>query len=222
MLETATEIVLLVANIDLNSNIERCLQETGHGQWDSLEELSTKIKTTIATTCRMLKTNDATRIPTKGTAINRDGSRGSGLSAKDDVRSLYSADGGPTTHSVTPYHNRNKTTPPYQHQKLVNLITLLVHKRDVIQELLGLLSKGVQKVSHSFQWSSQVKFEYSKEDGLLRVKFLDAGFSYGMEYQGACPRLVLTPTTDKCFVSLAQAVKNHMVGMCVGPTVSFK
>ena len=228
MLENAAEIVLLVTHVDLNSNIERCLKETDQEQWNSLKELSKKIKATIAATSRMLKTSDVTSIPAKSTVINKSslGARGRGSrpSTRGEIRSLYSADGSqrPVTQGGTPSHNGNsdKASLAYQYQKLVNLITVLVHKRDVIHKLLSLLSKGFTGLTQSFEWSSQVKYEYSKEDDSLSVKILDACFSYGMEYQGACPRLVLTPTTDKCFVSLAQAVKCHMVGMCVGSSVS--
>jgi hypothetical protein len=226
MLETAAEIVLLVTHIDLNSNIERCLNESGQEKWNTLKELLKKIKTTITATSRMLKSSDVTSIPAKSTVMNRNSlsarARSSRPSTRGEVQSLYSADGSqrPVTKGETPSSDSNATSLPYQYQKLVNLIVLLVHKRDFIQKLLGLLSNGAKALTKSFEWSSQVKYNYSKEDGSLSVNVLDASISYGMEYQGACPRLVLTPTTDKCFVSLAQAVKCHMVGMCVGPSVS--
>lgn len=228
MLETAAEIVLLVTNIDLSSNIERCLEKSSQEQWNSLKELSNQIKATIAATSRMLKTNDITSIPAKRIAINRSSLRSRGRSSRPSTRgenqSLYSADDSqrPITQGVTPSlnSNENNASLPYQYEKLVNLIALLVHKRDIIQKLLSLLSKGSKELTQSFEWLSQVKYEYSSEDAPLSVKILDARFSYGMEYQGACSRIVLTPMTDKCFVSLAQAVKCHMVGMCVGPSVS--
>lgn len=227
MLKNAAEIVLLVTHIDLNTSIERCLKEPGQDQWNSLKALLKKIKTAITATSRMLKTSDVTSVPAKNALANRGrlSARGGGSrpSTKDETRTLCSADGSqrPTTQGVTPSHNGNNTTSlPYQYQKLVNLITLLVHKRDIIHKLLNLISNGSKGLTRSFEWSSQVKYDYSKEDGSLAVKILDANFPYGMEYQGACPRLVLTPMTDKCFVGLAQAVKCHMVGMCVGPSVS--
>ena len=228
MLESTAEIVLLVTHIDLNSNIERCLNETSQEQWNSLKELSNKIKTTIAATSRMLRSSDITSIPAKRTVINRSSLRSRGRSSRPstrgEIRSLYSTDDSqrPITQGVTPSLNssENNASLPYQYEKLVNLITLLVHKRDIIHKLLSLLSKGSKGLTQSFEWSSQVKYEYSNEDASLSVKILDARFTYGMEYQGACSRIVLTPMTDKCFVSLAQAVKCRMVGMCVGPSVS--
>ena len=223
MLENAAEIVLLVTHIDLNTSIERCLKEAGQDQWNSLNTLFKKIRGAITATSRLLKTSDITSAAGKSNMVNGGSfsarGRGSRPSTRAENRSLYSSD---DAQEATPAQNEkgNAAGRPYQFQKLVNLITLLVHKRDVIHKLLDLMSKGSTSLTQSFEWSSQVKYEYSKEDGSLAVKILDASFSYGMEYQGACPRLILTPMTDKCFISLAQAVKCHMVGMCVGPSVS--
>ena len=141
MLENAAEIVLLVTNIDLNSSIERCLKETGREQWNSLKELSKKIKATITTTSRLLKTGDVTSIDRNSLGTR---GRGSRPSTKSDIRSLHSTDGSqrPLTQETTPSHNSNAQYYPYQYQKLVNLITLLFHKRDIIRQLLGLLSAG--------------------------------------------------------------------------------
>ena len=230
MLETAAEIVLLVTHIDLSSNIERSLKEHGQEKWNSLKELLNKVKATIKATSRMLKSSDVTSIPAKMNVISRNSlsarARGSRPSTRGEIQSLYSADSSqrPIAKGETPSHNSdsNTTSLPYQYQKFVNLIILLMHKRDFIHKLLGLLSSGSRAHTQSFEWSSQVKYNYSKEDGSLSVKILDASISYGMEYQGACSRLVLTPMTDKCFVSLAQAVKCHMVGTCVGPSVSLQ
>jgi len=48
---------------------------------------------------------------------------------------------------------------------------------------------------------------------------LDATFDYGYEYIGSSPREVITPLTERVFVSLTQAINSHMGSMCVGPMV---
>ena len=51
---------------------------------------------------------------------------------------------------------------------------------------------------------------------------LDVEFEYGFEYLGSSAREVITPQTERTFVSLIQAVNNYMGSMCVGPIVSMQ
>lgn len=238
MLENTAEIVLLVTHIDINTNIKNCLGETGENLKNSLKILLGKITVAIASCSRILK-QIGTEVPvvSENECLVKESVKKSGLStrgtsssqaSRDETQSLNSiarsakqrtfVDGG-TSLDKDGNIGTVDYSPCYA-QKLVNLIALLIHKKDFVRGLLDKVRKGDSLLSKSFEWSSQVKYEYSKEDCSISVKILDATLPYGMEYQGACPRLVLTPLTDKCFVSLAQAVKCHMVGMCVGPSVS--
>ena len=49
---------------------------------------------------------------------------------------------------------------------------------------------------------------------------LDAKFEYGFEYMGSSPREVITPFTERCLLSLTQAIKANMASLCIGPPVS--
>ncbi|XP_006816781.1 dynein beta chain, ciliary-like, partial [Saccoglossus kowalevskii] len=49
---------------------------------------------------------------------------------------------------------------------------------------------------------------------------MDNDFAYGYEYIGSANRIVMTPMTERVFVSLTQAVKSNMGGLCVGPNWS--
>jgi dynein heavy chain 1 len=106
---------------------------------------------------------------------------------------------------------------PIQRSKCEHLITELVHERDVLR----LLIEANVRSNTDFSWLYQMRFylDTSRTDPLkqLDVKMANATFSYGYEYLGVPDRLVQTPLTDRCYLTLTQALHWRLGGSPFGP-----
>ena len=51
---------------------------------------------------------------------------------------------------------------------------------------------------------------------------LEERYSYGCEFYGAQPLIGLTPLTDKCYLSMSQAMSTCMGSMVAGDTATGK
>ncbi|GIQ89083.1 dynein heavy chain 1, axonemal, partial [Kipferlia bialata] len=88
------------------------------------------------------------------------------------------------------------------------LLTLDVHGRDVVQRLID------AGVSHpgDFEWMSQLRYVFqpatAQEKSEVIVKQVQTVWTYGNEYLGNTSRLVITPLTDRIYMTLTGAI--HM------------
>ncbi len=102
-------------------------------------------------------------------------------------------------------------------RKLEHLIIEHVHQRDVLRSLIN------QKVtsSKSFEWLAQMRFYFdSKVTTLLKqltIHMANAKFHYGFEYLGVQDKLVQTPLTDRCYLTMTQALEARLGGSPFGP-----
>ena len=93
------------------------------------------------------------------------------------------------------------------------LITLDVHGRDVADMMVA---DGTTKDS-DFIWQMQLRFYWDEDEDSSLVRQTNARFWYGNEYLGAQPRLVVTPMTDRCYMTLTGALHLKLGGAPAGP-----
>ena len=107
--------------------------------------------------------------------------------------------------------------PALRRKKLEHLITEFVHKRDVTRRLI----KSNVTTPKSFEWLSQMRFYFDpKQTDVLQqltIHMANAKFFYGFEYLGVQEKLVQTPLTDRCYLTMTQALEGRLGGSPFGP-----
>ncbi|CAH8511548.1 unnamed protein product [Schistosoma rodhaini] len=100
-----------------------------------------------------------------------------------------------------------------QRLKINALAVIEVHQRDIIDKLYKIGCNDV----NAFDWLSQLRFYWEKEADDCFVRQTNTSFRYGYEYLGNSGRLVITPLTDRCYITLTTALHLHRGGSPKGP-----
>lgn len=94
--------------------------------------------------------------------------------------------------------------------KLKALILDIIHNIDVVSQLMK------DNVTSTKEWIWQKQLRYYP-GASASMKMVDAKFDYTYEYQGNAPKLVHTPLTDKCYLTLTQGMRMGLGGNPYGP-----
>ncbi|KAG7159120.1 Dynein beta chain, ciliary-like 3 [Homarus americanus] len=100
-----------------------------------------------------------------------------------------------------------------QRQKIMTICTIDVHARDVVARLIS----GRVESAAEFAWQSQLRHRWDEQQGDCFVDICDARMKYDHEYLGNTTRLVITPLTDRCYITLTQSLHLVMGGAPSGP-----
>ena len=128
---------------------------------------------------------------------NSDGMRGGLKQAEDDLADLVRL-------TMTNLSRADRS-------RVMCMITLDAHGRDIFTKMV---LENVPDKS-AFQWQSQLKQRWI--DNETHMHIADARFFYSYEYLGNGPRLVVTPLTDRIYVTATQALNLKMGCAPAGP-----
>jgi dynein heavy chain len=101
-------------------------------------------------------------------------------------------------------------------KKLVCLITMEIHSRDVIERMM----KAGCASTQDFEWLKQLRMVFDKDEGQFGINWVkqtNCTLEYSYEYQGNNGRLVVTPLTDRCVLTLNTAMFLNRGGNPLGP-----
>eukprot|EP00667_Euglena_gracilis_P000034 EG_transcript_34 len=99
-----------------------------------------------------------------------------------------------------------------QQLKMKALVLDLIHNIDVVDQLI---KQGI-KSAQEWQWQKQLRHYFDDRRNCV-LRMVDGKFSYTYEYQGNAPKLVHTPLTDKCYLTLTQGMHLGYGGNPYGP-----
>ena len=98
-----------------------------------------------------------------------------------------------------------------QRTSLETCITVHMHQKEALEDLV----RRKVRDPTDFEWLKQTRI-YWRGDGVV-VSIADADFDYSYEYLGVKERLVMTALTDRCYITLSQALAMHLGGAPAGP-----
>ena len=110
------------------------------------------------------------------------------------------------------YTGQDLSGMPVTQLKVKALVMDLVHNMDVLEQL----DRARCRDAHDWAWHKQLRY-YVGAAGGAEVRMSDGSFRYTYEYQGNAGKLVHTPLTDKCYLTLTQGMHMGFGGNPYGP-----
>jgi len=98
------------------------------------------------------------------------------------------------------------------------MVTIHVHQKEVFGKIADDAKQHKIKDSADFEWTKNTRCVWKHEDGgNIAVQVNDVEFIYSYEFLGAKERLCITGLTDRCYLTLTQALGMYYGGAPAGP-----
>ncbi len=195
MISSANEVVELDTPVIVNERVE-----------DWLEQLAVEMRSTLASSlskCLASKTFDwmySSQVLCLAQAVKfTDDAEAAIEEGKHSLDLLHIQ----LKETLREFTSHDLSGEPLMQLKMKSLVFDLVHYIDVVDQII---KKGVSKLT-DWQWSKQLRY-YMNDKGKCIIRMHDSQFAYSYEYQGNAPKLVHTPLTDRCYLTLTQGM--HM------------
>uniref|UniRef100_A0A8B9NMP8 Dynein axonemal heavy chain 17 n=1 Tax=Accipiter nisus TaxID=211598 RepID=A0A8B9NMP8_9AVES len=91
------------------------------------------------------------------------------------------------------------------------------NKKQVVPACPPQLAAPQVESAQEFTWQSQLRHRWDEGRRHCYANICDAQLQYSYEYLGNTPRLVITPLTDRCYITLTQSLHLFMGGAPAGP-----
>lgn len=132
--------------------------------------------------------------------------KGAKVAMKDYAKKLHGQIGDLVVQVRSPLSKNDRA-------KFNSVLIIDVHARDIIDAFV----RDSILDAREFEWESQLRFYWEKEPDELLVRQCTGEFGYGYEYMGLNGRLVITPLTDRIYLTLTQALSMNLGGAPAGP-----
>ncbi len=101
----------------------------------------------------------------------------------------------------------------HMRRKINTLLIVDVHAKDIIDRFV----RDSILDAREFDWESQLRFVWDKDSDTCQIRQCTGSFNYFYEFYGLAGRLVITPLTDRCIMTLTQALTFNLGGAPAGP-----
>jgi len=101
--------------------------------------------------------------------------------------------------------------------RVETMVTIHVRQLEVFEEIVRECKAYKIKDANDFSWTKNTRCYWKQEEQHIGISITDVDFTYSYEFLGAKERLCITPLTDRCYITLSQALGMLYGGAPAGP-----